>query len=455
MNYSYVWYIKINAQKVYKTNLTTMKNNTQITLLFLFVLSSMFAQQEKGIIGYDNWLDSWTDFKPNKVEYSTPTEILSGDITEDTKLYKRDVYLLLGDVFVKDSTTLTIEPGTVIIGDFKTKGSLTISKDSKIIADGSVTDPIIFTSSKSLKKPGDWGGLFILGNAPTNKLTNEAVLNYGLRASNNSVLSYGGGDINSNSGVLRYVRIEYAGKRTKNHGYFNALTLAGVGKETTLENIMVSYCEGNSFNILGGDVSLDKLVSYKSSSNDYKFNYGAQCKITNSLAIKSPYVSGSETSRCIYVSAYDKKEETDFDKNQTLVDAQNLTLINLSNDLENDIKMGLVNEAIYLEETAAFSIDKSVISGFNPAVILDNAIKINNENLEKIRFTRTYFNNCKGNIFVKNNKNNEDLENWYGSRAFNNVYSKGPDSETFIDSQTSKNPDYRLRINRIVASNND
>ena len=105
-----------------------MKKNTQITLLFLFVLSSMFAQQEKGIIGYDNWLDNWTDFQPNKTVYSTPTQILSGDITKDTKLYKKDVYLLLGDVFVTDSTTLTIEPGTVIVGDFKTKGSLIISK---------------------------------------------------------------------------------------------------------------------------------------------------------------------------------------------------------------------------------------------------------------------------------------------------------------------------------------
>lgn len=429
-----------------------MKKHILITLTFILVLSNLFAQQEKGITGYDNWLDSWTDFKPNKTEYSKPTQILSGQITNDTKLYKRDVYLLLGDVFVTDSTTLTIEPGTIIIGDFKTKGSLTISSGSKIIADGSVTDPIIFTSARGVKKPGDWGGLFILGNAPTNKLGNEASLNYGLHTNNDSNLSYGGDDINSNSGILRYVRIEYAGKRTKNYGYFNALTLAGIGKETLLENIMVTYCGGNSFNILGGNVSLNKLVSYKSSSNDYKFNYGVQCEITNSLAVKSPYVSRSDKSRSIYLTAYDKKEDTDLSKKKTVIEAKNLTLINLSNDLSNDIKLGLVNEAIYVGNDATFSIDRSVISGFNPAVILDNAITINNENLEKIKFTRTYFNNCNGNIFVKNNNNNEDLENWYGNFAFNNVYSKGPDSETFIDSQSSKRPDYRLRINRIVAS---
>lgn len=415
----------------------------------------MFAQQEKGIIGYNNWLNPWTEFKPNKVEYGTPTQILSGNITKDTKLYKRDVYLLLGDVFVTDSTTLTIEPGTVIIGDFKTKGSLTISNGSKIIADGTHTDPIVFTSSRSLKKPGDWGGIFILGNAPTNKFGGESALNYGLSPSSSSSISYGGDNLASYSGVMRYVRIEYAGKRTKDYGYFSGLTLAGVGQQTIIENIMVSYCEGNSFNILGGNLILDKMVSYKSSINDYEFNYGAQCKIFNSLAIRSPYVSGADISRCMYISAYDEKDDADLTKKQTYVEAENLTLLNLSDDLKNDIKIGLVNEAIYIGENTSFSIDKSVISGFNPAVVLDYNIKINEENLAKIKFTRTYFNNCKGNIFVKHVPNNEDLENWYGNRVFNNVYSKGPDSETFIDTKNLKRPDFRLRINRIIASNDE
>ena len=432
-----------------------MKKITQIALLFLLVQGNVFAQQEKGIIGYDNWLNPWTEFTPNKIDYGKPTQILSGNITRDTKLYKGDVYMLLGDVFVTDSTTLTIEPGTIIIGDFATKGSLTISNGSKIIANGTHTDPIVFTSGRSLKKPGDWGGLFILGDAPTNKFGNEDALNYGLESSNSKSISYGGNNIDSYSGILKHIRIEFAGKRTKEYGYFNGLTLAGVGQQTIIENIMVSYCEGNSFNILGGNVNLEKLVSYKSSINDYKFNYGAQCKISNSLAIRSPYASGSEVSRCINAIAYDKEENVDFSKMQTSIQAENLTLVNISNDLNYDIKIGLVNEAIYIGEHVSFTIDKSVISGFNPAVILDNKIIINSESLEKIDFTKTYFNNCKGNIYIKNNTNNEDLENWYGNRAFNNVYSKGPDSETFIDLKNSKRPDFRLIINRIFASNDD
>lgn len=428
-----------------------MKKITLITLLLFIVCCTSFAQQEKGIFGFNNWLNPWAEFKPNKVTYEKPTQILTGEITSDTKLYKRDIYLLLGDVFVTDSSTLTIEPGTVIIGDFKTKGSLTISNGSRIIAKGTHTDPIIFTSSKSVKKPGDWGGLFILGDAPTSKFGNEASLNNGFRTSFSNI-SYGGNNIDSDSGILKYVRIEYAGKRTKKHGYFNGLTLAGVGQQTIIENIMVSYCSGNSFNILGGNVILDKLVSYKSSGNDYEFNLGTQSYIYNSLAIRSPYVSGANASRCLNVLAYNDKEDTDFSSAQTNVDAQNLTLINLSDNLDNDIKIGLVDEGIYIGESTSFSIDKSVISGFNPAVILDENIKINSESLEKIQFTSTYFNNCNGNIFVNNWPNNEDLENWYGNRAFSNVYSKGPDSETFIDTKNLKRPDFRLRINKIMPT---
>jgi hypothetical protein len=211
-----------------------MKNFTQTLCLFLLVLTSSFAQQEKGITGKNNWLNNWTEFRPNQIEYGEPTQILSGNINQDTKLNKRDTYLLLGSVFVTDSTTLTIEPGTVIIGDFNTNGALIISKGSKIMAEGLETDPIIFTSNRSVKKEGDWGGIFLLGDAPINKFGNASSVNYGLRPSSFENISYGGLNVESNSGVLRYVRIEFAGKRTKEFGYFNALTLAGVGKNTII-----------------------------------------------------------------------------------------------------------------------------------------------------------------------------------------------------------------------------
>lgn len=430
-----------------------MRNFTQTICLILLIVGSSFAQQEKGIIGKNNWLTNWTEFRPNQVERGEPTQILSGNITQDTKLNKRDTYLLLGNVFVTDSTTLTIEPGTVIIGDFKTNGALIISKGSKIMAEGMETDPIIFTSNRSVKKEGDWAGIFLLGDAPINKYGNAASLNYGMRPTNFENISYGGDNVESNSGVLKYVRIEFAGKRTMQYGYFNALTLAGVGNKTVIENVMVSYSDGNSFNILGGDVNLEKLISYRTKSNDYEFNFGTQATISNSLAIRSPYVSGSDGSRAMYIASYDKKDEVDFSKKGTSVSAENLTLINVSENLASDIKVGLVKEALYISEDASLDIRKSVVSGFNPAVIIDDKVKINTKNLERIKFSDMYFNNCNGNIFTENDSNNADLENWYGNSIFFNVYSKGNDAETFIDVKNARRPDFRLRINKIIASN--
>lgn len=430
-----------------------MKNITQTICLFLVIVSSSFAQQEKGIIGKNNWLNNWTEFRPNHVDHSEPTQILSGNISQDTKLVKRDTYLLLGSVFVTDSTTLTIEPGTVIIGDYKTNGALIISKGSKIMAEGLETDPIIFTSNRSVKKEGDWGGIFILGDAPINKFGNASSVNYGLRPTSFDNISYGGENTESNSGVFKYVRIEFAGRRTREFGYFNSLTLAGVGSKTVIENVMVSYSDGNSFNVIGGKVNLEKMISFRTRSNDYEFNYGTQCNISNSLAIRSPYVSGSDGSRSMYIASYDKKDEVDLSKKGTFVHAENMTLINVSDNLESDIKVGLVKEALYISEDASLDLRKSVISGYNPAVIIDDKVKINAKNLERIKFSDMYFNNCNGNIFTENDSNNADLENWYGNSIFFNVYSKGNDSETFIDVKNPRRPDFRLRINKIIASN--
>jgi len=429
------------------------KNYFLIIFLLFFPFLSLFSQQEKGIYGNENWLNIWTEFNSSTKQYPEPTQILSGTISKDTQLSKKETYLLLGDVFVTDSTTLSIEAGTVILADFKSKASLFISDGSKIMAEGTQTDPIIFSSNRDVKKKGDWGGIFILGNAPVNKIGDEwALLDYGLNPPSSETMSYGGDDVSSNSGILKYVRIEYAGKRTKQFGNFNGLTLAAVGDETVIENVMVSYCEGNAFYVLGGNTILFQLVSFRSKKNDFVFNYGAQALLTNSLVVKSPYHTASGASSSIYLASYNEKDEVDPTKNGTYLVAENLTLMVLSNNLEADTNVGLVHEAMYVKEGASFLINKSVFSGYNPAVILNNDIWINDGNLHKMRFTNMYFNNCKGNIFSENIPNNEDLENWYGNSAFANVYSYGSDSETFINVRDLDNPDFRLRINKIIAN---
>lgn len=426
-----------------------MKKLTKTIGLFLLIIFSANAQQEKGITGTTNWLNNWTEFKPNKTQSLEPNQILAGNITTDTKLTKQNVYLLQGNVLVKNNATLTIEPGTTVICDSESKASLIITKGSRIIADGSQTDPIIFTSNKGYKKAGDWGGIIVLGEAPVNKFGGLGTINYNVDP---AASLYGGNNASSDSGIMRYVRIEYAGGRTRDGKKYDALLLASVGNKSIFENIMVSYSAGTSFNIHGGDLDLTKMVSYKSNGDDFKFNYGAQCRISNSLAVRSSFISSPSGSRCLVVASYDKKDEVDFTKKQTSVAATNLTLLNNSDYIDSDIKQGLIKECIYVSENTSLECKKSVISGFNPAVLLDSKIIINDQNLKKIKFEKMYFNFCNGNIFTEYNSNNEDLENWYGNSIFANVYARSDNKETFIDVQNDKRPDFRLKIGKIIAS---
>lgn len=421
-----------------------------LMICLLLTAAGASAQQEKGIIGYSNWLDNWTEFKPQKTESKDANQILAGNITVNTKLLKRNVYILQGNVYVTNNAVLTIEPGTVIIGDAVSKGTLVITKGAQIMAIGQETDPIIFTSNQSMKKAGDWGGLVILGDAPINKFGNTGSYSMDLDP---ALTIYGGNNQASNSGVLKYVRIEFAGKKVKGMDSFNGLTIAGVGNKTVLENIMVSYSGGDSFAFYGGDVNTSQLVSYKSINDDFKFTQGTQCRLFNSLAVRSSYLSSNKNgSRCLEVKSYEKKNETDFTKKATLVSASNMTMLNDSENIKADIQAGLIKEAVYVAENASLELKRSVVSGFNPAVLIDSNTEINDVNLKKIKFEEMFFNQCNGNIFTENKTDNTDLENWYGNSIFFNVYSHTDNKETFVDVYNAKRPDYRLQLGKITAS---
>jgi hypothetical protein len=428
-----------------------MKN--LITLKSLAIVAVAFtanAQQEKGIIGSSNWLNNWTEFKPAKVEYNETNQILYGKIDKNTTLLKKNTYLLQGPVYVTNNAVLTIEPGTLIKGDTDTNGALIITKGAQIIANGTETDPIVFTSNKPVKKPGDWGGLVLLGDAPINKYGGSASLNHDLDPAQTI---YGGSNPMANSGILRFLRIEFAGKKIKGFKDYNALSLAGVGNKTVIENVMSSFAAGNAVEILGGETIMKNMVTYRSSGDDFRFTQGAQSKLDNSLAVRHSLYSGSTRARCLNINSYDKKEDADFSKKLSNVIAINCTLVNATENLPADIASGLVKEAVFVADNTAFSIKRSVISGFMPAAVLSETIKLEGGGLKNIEFKEMYFNNCKGNIFVENSSNNEDLEDFYGNTAFANLMETTPNDVMFIDAKAaSKTPDFRVQIGKITAS---
>ena len=118
---------------------------------------------------------------------------------------KKGVYLLKGWCYVADGATLVIEAGTVIKGDNETRAALIVEPGGQIIARGTAELPIVFTSEKApgQRKPGDWGGLILCGNARNNQGI--------MQVEGGPRTMHGGNKDTDNSGILSYVRIEFAG----------------------------------------------------------------------------------------------------------------------------------------------------------------------------------------------------------------------------------------------------
>lgn len=423
-----------------------MKKTVLIAILSFINILSTNAQQLKGISGETNWLKNWTNFKPATTEYNDASNILSGIIDSNIKLYKKNTYRLVGTVYVTKNAVLTIEPGTVIRGDKETCGTLVITKGASIIAEGTETDPIVFTSNNNIseRKPGDWGGIIILGDAPINKMGGVSYLDFNL---DSAVSYYGGQDLESNSGILQYVRIEFSGRKINALKELNGLSLAGVGRKTKIDYIQVSYSNDDSFECYGGLVNLNNLISYRATDDDFDYTQGVQCNISNSLAIRHPFSSDISGSRCFEIDSYDKPENTDFSKKLSKITANNITLINME-----ESNQGLVREAIYVKDKSYFSINNSVVSGFKQCVLLEDKIAVIQANLAKINLQGILINNCESNIQSETAANNTEIMNWYNNDSFSLEYSKVPNSSLFSEPNTKKIPDFRLKANNVIVS---
>ncbi len=203
--------------------------------------------------------------------------VINADIIASRTLFSDTVYVLSGFIKVKNGAVLTILPGTKIVGDTNVVGSsLWILRGSRIEANGTQAQPIVFTSQRAPgnRKPGDWGGLVIIGNGIINR-TGATILTEGGAAG--VAENYAGGNNNNdNSGVLRYARIEFAGYDISNGAgqELNALSSYAVGRGTTYEYIQTMAGLDDSFEYWGGAVDGRYLVSYESGDDHFDWSEG-------------------------------------------------------------------------------------------------------------------------------------------------------------------------------------
>ena len=183
-------------------------------------------------------------FSENELEgFLVTRRILSADVE----------YKLTGPYIVRDQAELEIEAGTVIKAEPNSNAYIAIAQGGKLFVLGNADNPVIITSGSDNPQAGDWGGVVICGQSPTNNGINAR--------SDLGDIFYGGTNTVTSSGNIRYLRLEYTGALFRDEFRFNALTFYGVGSSTDVQNIQVYESLGNGFEIFGGNITATNLVS--------------------------------------------------------------------------------------------------------------------------------------------------------------------------------------------------
>ncbi len=331
-----------------------MKKSLAKVLLLATILSGVFQFSCKK-----------EDDSPTPTPPASTYVELTGDLPTQT-LDASKKYLLKGYAFVQSGSTLTIPAGTFIFGDKASKGTLVVNRGGRIVAEGTAEKPIVFTSKfgPGERDKGDWGGIIILGNANVNQANTpiEGVtpaVNFGTFGSTASD--------NESSGILKYVRVEYAGVALSPNNEINGITFGGVGSGTVVENVQVSYSGDDAFEWFGGTVNGKNLIAYGTWDDDFDTDFGFTGKIQFALSVRDPFYADQSGSNC-FESDNDAAGSTATLKTSPVF--SNVTVFGPRHDSIASISASFKN-AVHFRRNTAASIYNSVITGFPVGILIE------------------------------------------------------------------------------------
>lgn len=320
----------------------------------------------------DDVIDNDDDNPP--IVTDKPLKEVSGILTGEVKFYADTVYLLKGFVRVgeDDGTTikstgkLTIEPGTLILGDKESKGTLIVQRGSQIFAVGTADNPIVFTSERpiGLRQPGDWSGVVLCGRAFNNLVgssTSTVQLEGGYGA------YHGGQDDDDNSGELKYVRIEYAGNAINPNEEVNSLTMGSVGRGTKISYVQASYGLDDAFEWFGGTVNATNLIAYRGLDDDWDLDQGYKGNLQFALSIKDPNLADQSGSNGFEVDGPDGGHAL----GGTSAKIANFTVIGPKQNRGTTISTNY-QHAIQIRRSAKISIYNSFFTGYPSGIALES-----------------------------------------------------------------------------------
>lgn len=181
-----------------------------------------------------------------------PTDLtIGGSLSEDLTLTAGTEYLLTSALIVPEGRTLTINPGVVVKATSGADVYVAVMQGGTIAAEGTASSPIVFTSNTSTPNAGDWGGLIVLGKAPINSVTGGDATS----TSEIGGLAYGGSIADDNSGIIKYVRVEYSGGAADASSENNGFSFYGVGTGTTIDFIQAFEGKDDGIEFFGGTVN--------------------------------------------------------------------------------------------------------------------------------------------------------------------------------------------------------
>lgn len=283
---------------------------------------------------------------------------LSGNLSTMT-LDASKKYLLKGTVFVNDGQTLTIPAGTVIMGDKATKGCLLINTGGKIMAEGTASNPIVFTSAQAVgaRDEGDWCGVILLGKANVNQTspTIEGITPGVTYGTTNSTANDA-----DNSGIMKYVRIEFAGIALTPNNETNSLTLGGVGSGTQIDYVQSSFGGDDSFEWFGGTVKASHLISYAGWDDDFDMDFGFSGALQYAVAVREPFQADQSGSNGFEV---DNDGSGTGALPLTSAKVSNVTILGPIYDSTKAIS-GNFQHGAHLRRNSQISLYNSVITGF-------------------------------------------------------------------------------------------
>jgi hypothetical protein len=323
------------------------------------------------------------DNNVNPGKDSTGYVTLKGDISANQTLTADKKYILDGFVYVKSGITLTVEPGTIIMGDKATKGTLVVTRGGKLMAEGTAAKPIVFTSSQAAgaRSDGDWGGIILLGKAKVNPTAGEAKIEGGLVPTNGGdekvYIYYGGTDDADNSGSLKYIRIEFAGIPYTPDNEINGLTMGGVGNGTKISYIQVYRSGDDAFEWFGGSVNCDHLIATYSWDDDFDTDNGFSGKVQFGVAQR--YKSTADVSGS---NGFESDNDSNGSENapQTSAVFSNMTIVGpiTSGSSTSGINANF-QHAAQIRRNSSISIRNSLLVGFPYGLYIDDSKVVGNK----------------------------------------------------------------------------